>query len=292
MPAVTANGITLEYEERGDKNGEPLMLIMGLGQQLTAWPEEFTGGLAEHGFRLILFDNRDAGLSTKVSDGKAPRVVAQAILSKLGIKLRVPYTLEDMARDTVGLMDALKINAAHIAGVSMGGMIAQIIAGRYQERVKTLTCLITTSGGPKTPLPKREVLKFMINRPKDLDRETWINYYCDMFTLIGSPDTDPEDLRKRVTLNIDRALNPQGTARQVAAILNGGSRVGLLKEVQAPTLVISGAEDPMVPADGGRDIAANVKGARFELMEGMGHDLPACLIPRLVDLIAAHAKSS
>lgn len=290
MPAVTANGITLEYEERGDKNGSPLVLIMGLGQQLTAWPEEFVDGLAEQGFRVILFDNRDAGLSTKIS-GKAPNVVAQVLLSRLGIKLRVPYTLEDMARDTAGLLAALNIDAAHIAGASMGGMVAQIVAGRYKEKVKTLTCMITTSGG-HTALPKKEVIKFMLNRPKDLERETWINYYCDMFTLIGSPDTDPDDLRKRVTLNIERALYPQGTARQLAAILHNNSRVSILKEVKAPTLVISGEKDPMVPAEGGRDIAANVKGARFELMEGMGHDLPARLIPQIVELIASHVKSN
>jgi pimeloyl-ACP methyl ester carboxylesterase len=288
MAALTANGITLEYEERGEKSGAPLVLIMGLGQQLTAWPEELVNGLAEQGFRVIRFDNRDSGLSTRIS-GQVPNVLLQYLLARLGIKLQVPYTLGDMAGDTVGLMDALKIESAHIAGVSMGGMIAQIIAGRYKSRVKTLTCMLTTSGNPRAARPQREVIQNMINRPKNLDRETWIDYYCHMFTLIGSPDTDREDLRRRVTLNVDRALYPQGTARQLAAILHNGSRVRLLKEVQAPTLVISGSVDPMVPPGGGRDLAANVKGARFELVEGMGHDLPVRLIPRIVELIAAHA---
>lgn len=290
MPAVTANGITIEYEEKGGKKDPAMLLIMGLGNQLTAWPEEFVARLAGRGFRVITFDNRDVGLSTKMTGQEEPGLVKLLIKSRLGLKLRVPYTLEDMALDTVGLMDALEIDKAHIVGVSMGGMIAQIVAARFGERVKTLTCMISTSGNPRMPGPKREIALKMARKPKGLDKQEWIDYYVGIFTMIGSPGVDREQLREKVIARVERSLYPPGTARQLAAIMENGSRVDLLKEISAPTLSISGSLDPMVPCQGGRDIADNVKGARFELIEGMGHDLPDSLIPRVVDLIAGHAK--
>lgn len=157
--------------------------------------------------------------------------------------------------------------------------------------MKTLTCLITSSGNPKLPGPKKEVTQKMFHKPKGLDKEAWFKYYCEVFTMIGSPGLDQEDLQMKVRARIERCLYPPGTTRQFAAIIHNGSRVALLREIQAPTLVISGALDPLVPFESGRDIAANIKGAVFELMAGMGHDLPNRLIPRIVDLIAGHACS-
>ncbi len=292
MPAITANGITIEYEEFGNKEHPAIILVMGLGSQLTAWPDGFCSGLAERGFRVIRFDNRDVGLSSKMNGQKPPHIVVQMLMSKLGVKLKMPYTLDDMALDTVGLMDALEIEAAHIAGASMGGMIVQIMAARYKERVKSLTCLITTSGNPRMPGPTKKVIKKILQKPKGSDKETWINYYFDLFTIIGTSGTDPEQLRENMRKRVERCLYPQGTARQLAAINHNGSRVEMLKEIEAPTLVVSGSADPMVPYQGGQDLAANVKDARFELIEGMGHDLPDSLIPRMVDLVANHAKGA
>ncbi len=292
MPAVTPNGLTIEYEEYGKKEDPAMILIMGLGNQLTAWPEDFVSGLAEQGFRVIIFDNRDVGLSGKLAAEKAPNILTLMLLSRLGIRLPVPYTLEEMALDTVGLMDALGIGTAHIAGVSMGGMIAQILAARHRDRVQTLTGIITSSGNPRLPGPKKEVARKMLKKPQNRDQEAWFNYYVEIFTMIGSPGADPEELRKKVQSRIDRCLYPEGTTRQLAAIIHSGSRVKLLKEITAPTLVISGSVDPLVPYQCGQDIAANVKGGRFELIEGLGHDLPDHLIPQIVDLIAAHAKQA
>ncbi len=292
MPSVKANNITIEYEEHGDRHNPAMVMIMGLGSQLIVWPEEFIRGLAERGFRVICFDNRDVGLSTKIEGKKKPDLVKMTVLLKLGIKPRVPYTLDDMALDTVGLMEALDIESAHIVGVSMGGMIAQILGAKHKHRVKSLTCMITSSGNPRLPAARPEVMQKLMQVPKSMDKEEWFKYNMELFTTIGSPGLDREKLAVAVRERIERSLCPDGTTRQLAAILHNGSRVKLLKQIELPTLVISGAEDPFLPYQCGQDIAANIPGARFELIEGMGHDIPEPHIPRLVELIAGHAAAA
>ena len=292
MPSVKANNITIEYEEYGDRHNPAMVMIMGLGSQLVIWPEEFIRGLTERGFRVICFDNRDVGLSTKVEGAKKPNIARIFLLTKLGIKPRVPYTLEDMALDTVGLMEALDIESAHIVGISMGGMIAQILGAKHKQRVKSLTLMATSSGNPRMPAPRRDVLQKFMRVPQSMDKEEWFKYNLELFIAIGSPGLDREKLAADVRKSIERSLYPEGTTRQLAAILQNGSRVKLLRQIALPALVISGAEDPLLPYQCGRDIAAHVPGARFELIEGMGHDIPEPHIPRLVELIAGHAAAA
>lgn len=288
MPTVTANGITIAYEEFGRKEDPVLVLIIGLGSQLTDWPAAFCEGLVERGLRVVCFDNRDCGYSTKMEGARMLPPVLLLPALKLGLRVTLPYTLGEMARDTVGLLDALQLERAHIAGSSMGGAIAQLVAGRYPERVLSLTCFYSTSGRPGLPGPKLKVALRMARQPKSEDREAWIDYYHEVFTLIGTPDQDPEEQRRSAVRRVDRFLCPAGTRRQFAAYTAGGNRVPLLRRITAPTLAISGSADPLVPYPCGRDIAQEVPGAHFELIEGMGHDLPEKMLPRLIDLLAGH----
>ncbi len=290
MPAAEVNGVKLEYEVCGNKNDPVMLLIMGLGCQLIDWPEMFYSKLSDKGYYVIRFDNRDAGLSSKISAKGTPNILLQIIMSKIGIRLKVPYTLEDMADDTIGLLDALNIKKAHLVGVSMGGMIAQIAAAKYKERVCTLTCLSSSSGNPKMPDAQRDVTQKLLKEPKTDDEKGWFDYYYELYMMIGSPQKDEEALKKRTREGIKRSLCPDGTKRQFVAILNNGSRVKLLKQVEAPTLSISGSSDPLIPYQAGEDIIEHVKNSRFELIENMGHDIPDQFIPRIVDLIDDHAS--
>lgn len=288
MPAVTANGINIFYEEYGKKGDPALVLIIGLGSQLTDWPASFCKGLVERGLRVICFDNRDCGLSTKMDDARMLSPVLLLPALELGLRVDLPYTLDEMARDTVGLMEALQLDSAHIAGSSMGGAIAQLVAGRYPERVSSLTCFFSSSGRPGLPGPKIKVALRMARQPRGENREAWTDYFQEVFTLIGTPGQDPEEQRRKAARRVERSLCPGGTRRQLAALTADGSRVDLLRKITAPALVISGSIDPLMPYACGRDIAVHVPGARFELIEGMGHDLPEKMIPRLVDLLADH----
>ncbi len=290
MPTADVKGVKLEYEECGNKNNPVMLCIMGLGCQLIDWPEMFYNKLSNQGYRVILFDNRDAGLSSKFTAKGTPNILLQVIMSKIGIRLKVPYTLEDMADDTIGLLDALNIKKAHLVGISMGGMIAQITAAKYKERVSTLTCIISSSGNPRMPGARKDVMQKMLEEPKTDKEEDWFDYFYELFMMTGSPQKDEEALKKRIREGINRSLCPDGTKRQFAAILNNGSRVELLKQVEAPTLSISGFLDPLIPYQTGEDIAKNVKNGRFELIENMGHDIPDHLIPRIVDFIDDHAS--
>jgi pimeloyl-ACP methyl ester carboxylesterase len=291
MPSIDVNGITLEYETSGDEKNPVLLLIMGLGNQLTAWPELFCRMLEESGFFVIRFDNRDIGLSTKIKVEKEPNMILLALMTRLGIKTKVPYTLSDMAKDTIALCDALGLDNVHLAGISMGGMIAQIVAADYPERIKSLTCIISSSGNQRMPGPRAVVLKKVMQKPRGRDLDSWIEYYFELFKLIGSPSMNEQDLLERVKDNIARSLYPRGTLHQLAAIINDGSRTALLKRISAPTLVINGSVDPLIPYAAGKDIVNYVPNSRFKLIEGLGHDLPDPLIPQIVDLINNHLSS-
>ena len=292
MPQVNTNNITVEYESFGSKSDPTILLIMGLGMQLIAWPEPFCRDLAERGFQVIRFDNRDTGCSTKFDNAKAPGVVSLLLRSALRLPIRVPYTLRDMAADAAGLLTALEVAEAHIVGASMGGMIAQNLAVQFPERVRTLTSIMSTSGHRALPgadpLVSRHIFRA---RPTNATREAVIAHNMRTIELIGSPTypVDEETRREMCTLSFDRCFFPSGFFRHVAAIIEDGDRRDRLQQITAPTLVIHGREDPLVPLAGGIDTAEHVDGARLEVIDGMGHNLPPALWPRLIDSITANA---
>jgi pimeloyl-ACP methyl ester carboxylesterase len=291
---VKANGIELAYDEFGEAGRPVILLIMGLGTQMIAWPEAFCSDLAAHGFRVIRFDNRDIGLSQKMEGAKVPGILKIAAYSRLRLPVKVPYLLHDMAADAVGLLDALDVSSAHIVGASMGGMIAQLIAGHFPFRVLSLTSIMSTSGCRSLPGADRKVALHMVRRPAKADAEALQEYAMRTWRLIGSPAYQPSDevLREKLSLSYQRSHYPPGHSRQMAAILASGDRVSLLKKIIAPTLVIHGKEDPLVPVSGGIDTARHVPGAKLELIEGMGHDLPQPLLPHFAELIGTHAKAA
>jgi proline iminopeptidase len=293
LPAIDTNGITLAYETLGDPNDEPILLIAGLGLQLTDWPDAFCQALAAEGFYVIRFDNRDSGLSTKMDQFGKPDLALAFVKSLFFMPLLSGYTLYDMAKDAVGLLDALGIERAHIVGASMGGMIAQIIAATRPDRSLTLTSIMSTSGRPGLPGPTMAAQHALLSRPDNpRDLDSIIDHFMRAFRTIGSPGypTPHEVLRKRVAASVRRNWCPTGTSRQVMAVAASGDRVALLRMVRAPTLVIHGTDDPLVPVACGRDTARWVPGAMLHEIKGMGHDLPPGLDVVLSELIALHCN--
>jgi pimeloyl-ACP methyl ester carboxylesterase len=294
MAQIEANGITLEYEDHGNPGDPPILLVMGLGAQLTLWPIEFVEALVKRGFRVIRYDNRDIGLSHKFEGAKAPGMAKLMLLSRIGLTPRVPYSLADMAADAVGLLDALKIDKAHVVGASMGGMIAQHIAFTYPDRVLSLTSIMSTTGNRKLPAGSREALQVLTTRPSSTDEDVLVEHGIKVADAIGSPGykSDPERLRERTRANIRRSFYPAGMPRQLAAIIADGDRRPRLKDVKAPTLVIHGEDDPLVPLAGGKDTAENIPGAKLKTFPGMGHDLPLELVDEIADAVAEHARAA
>jgi pimeloyl-ACP methyl ester carboxylesterase len=294
MPQIKANGLQIEYDEHGKAGDPPVLLVMGLGAQMTLWPQELVDALVTRGFRVIRYDNRDIGLSHKMEGAKAPGIVKMMLLSKFGLKPKVPYTLADMADDGIGLLDALDIDKAHIVGASMGGMIAQHMAFSHPERVLTLTSIMSTTGHRKLPQGSREAIGVLTKRPASMEEDVLVEHGVKVAHAIGSPGyrADPDVLRERSRALIKRSFYPQGMPRQLAAIIADGDRRERLQSVKAPTLVIHGEDDPLVPLAGGKDTAAHVKGAKLKTIPGMGHDLPLELVDEIADAIAEHAKSA
>jgi pimeloyl-ACP methyl ester carboxylesterase len=288
MPNVRANGIQIEYDTFGKASDEPLLLIMGLGSQMVLWHEDFCGMLAERGHYVIRFDNRDVGLSSKLDEAGVPDIMQ--IVSALVARqpLQAPYTLDDMADDAVGLLDAIGIDRAHVCGASMGGMIAQTVAIRHQHRVKSLVSIMSTTGDPSLPPSRPEALSFLVT-PPPTERDALIEYQVKLWRTIGSPGFpfDENFIRARSGMVYDRCFHPQGQVRQLAAILAHGSRRERLKTLRVPTLVIHGLDDPLVPVEAGKDTAAHIEGAELMLVEGMGHDNPRDVWPRAVEAISA-----
>jgi len=280
-----ANGIELVYETIGDPSDPPLLLVMGLGMQLIHWDDELCELLAGRGYRVIRFDNRDAGLSTQI-DARVPNL-ARAFA---GFKIDAPYLLDDMADDTVGLLDHLGIEAAHVAGASMGGMIGQAMAIRHPERVLSLTSIMSTTGERRVGRPKLRVWGVLARRaPRDKD--SYVDYFVRVFKLIGSKGfpSDEARIRELAAASYERAHRPAGTARQLAAITASGDRTERLRELNVPTTVFHGRGDPLVPFRAGRATAEAIPGARLVAIPGMGHDLPREVWPRLADAIAETA---
>jgi pimeloyl-ACP methyl ester carboxylesterase len=293
VPQIQANGITLEYEDHGDPADPVILLIMGFAAQLTLWPIELVEGLVARGFRVIRYDNRDIGLSHKFDGVRAPGLIKLTLLGKLGIRPRVPYTLADMADDGAGLLGALGIEAAHIVGASMGGMIAQHFAARHADKTLSLTSIFSTTGNPKLPPARREAMLVLIKRPASMEEGVLVEHGMLLARTIGSPGypADPDRLRANVTANVRRSVYPEGPTRHLSAIVADGDRRKMLAGVAARTLVLHGEDDPLVPVEGGRDTAASIPGARLRTIPGWGHDLPLELVDEVADEIARHAKA-
>jgi len=286
------NGIKLTYEDKGPRDAPAILLVMGLGGQLTLWPDEFVDALVAHGFRTIRYDNRDVGLSTRFESAGVPNLKWMFVKSMLRLPVRPAYTLADMAADGIALLDHLGIAKAHVVGASMGGMISQHIAARYPDRVLSLTSIMSTTGNPRLPRAQKEAMAVLANRPMSGDPEDMIAYSVRAARVIGSPGypAAEERLQRRVRHDFERGWYPQGVARQMAAIVADGDRRAMLKTIVAPTLVIHGEADPLVPIAGGKDTAVSIPGARLMTIPGMGHDLPLALVDTLADAVAGHAR--
>jgi pimeloyl-ACP methyl ester carboxylesterase len=288
---VRANGLAIEVDVRGPADGEPLLLIMGLGMQLVAWPDALVDDLAARGFRVVRFDNRDAGLSQGFDELGVPNLAVAALRWLLRLPVRSPYGIADMADDALGVLDALGIAQAHLCGASMGGMIAQHLAARHPERVRSLTLMMTTSGARRLPQPAAQVRRALLRRPRGSDADSVVDHLEWLLHLIGSPAyrPDPAAQRRRLAASVARAWRPAGTARQLTAVVADGDRTPLLRRIGAPTAIIHGRADPLVPMACGEDLAHHIAGATIDLVPGMGHDLPDALLPRFADTIAAVA---
>ncbi len=291
----TAGEWPIEYEVLGDPLHPAIVLIMGLGMQLTSWPDALCQTLVAGGYRVVRLDNRDSGLSARAPAGKLPGVWQAVAATLLRLPLRIPYQLHDMAADAVCVMDALQIDRAHVVGASMGGMIAQVLAAQFPHRVLSLTSIMSSSGNPRLPLPTRPARRALLSRPADSGNlDSVVDHLVQVFGVIGSPAyPEPEgSLRERVHRGVLRAYDPPATQRQLLAVIRSGDRRPLLRRIQASTLVIHGRADPLVPLAAGQDTAANVPGARLLVIDGMGHDLPSALLGQISAAILAHCDAA
>ena len=290
MPRATSNGIEIEYETLGDPAGAPVLLIMGLGAQLVRWPQAFCQALVDAGHHVIRFDNRDVGLSSKMS-GKVP-LVRTALRAVVGLPSALPYTLHDMAEDARGLLDALSLPSAHVIGASMGGMIGQLLCALHPDRVRSFVSIMSSSGDLRLPGPSLDLRMRLLRRAPANDRAARVEHVADIFRRIGSPGfpIPMEDLRARSARELDRCDYPAGFRRQVAAIVGSPSRLALLSRIRAPTLIIHGAADPLVPVAAAHDLQRRISGAAIEIIDGMGHDLPPAILPRVTQRIVAHLR--
>lgn len=291
MPHIDTNGLSIAYEESGNPSGPPVVLITGLGMQLVSWPDAFLSRLEKNGFRVIRFDNRDIGLSSKLDH--AGHIHLKTVMWKSLFKwpIAAPYTLDDMADDTIGLMDVLNIDKAAVIGVSMGGMIAQILAARFPDRVSHLISIMSSTGSRKVPAAKPSALSAITRRPpKNADIEDLVKFNEEIVSLIGSPafPPDSDQLRKRLIAALERSTHRQGMPRQFAAILATGSRTKELKTITTPSLVIHGTDDPLVRVEGGIQTAETIPNADLKLIDGMGHDLAPGALTQVLDAIVGH----
>ena len=295
MPSVDANGLKFEYESFGDPAAPAIVLIMGLGMQMIMWPEQLCDELVGHGFRVVRFDNRDVGLSSPLDHFGMPRITLEAIKYALRLPVKAPYRIDDMARDTIGVLDALGIARAHLVGASMGGMIAQNVAAAAPSRVASLVSIMSTTGKRSLPEPEPRARRALLTPPaKPGDVEGAIRRLMHVLREIGSrslPATD-EYLRGQAERHVRRSYRPAGVARHLVAVAASGDRTSVVKRIKAPTLVLHGDEDPLVRPPCGEETARVIRAgggeAALEIVKGMGHDLPVPLLPLLAERIAAH----
>jgi pimeloyl-ACP methyl ester carboxylesterase len=288
---VRANDIEIAYDSFGESGAPPLVLIMGFTAQMIMWDEGFCEGLARRGYRVIRFDNRDVGHTTWLTEAGTPKIGDLVAAMLRGEPVRVPYKLIDMAEDTLGLMDVLGIESAHVVGMSMGGMIAQTMAVHYPERVKTFTSLSSTTGHPGLPQATPEAWE-MLTKPAPMDREGFIEHAVPVWRVINGPQMtiDEDFIRRRARRTFERGVSLEGYARQMAAITASGSRRKALQSVRIPALVIHGDADPLLPPAHGIATAEAIPGAKLHIVKGMGHDIPPVVWPELIEAVAGHAR--
>jgi len=281
-------GITLCYEAFGEESDPTALLIMGLGTQMLAWQDDFCLELAGRGLHVVRFDNRDIGRSTHVQ-GRPPTIAQLLLRSKRAAR----YLLADMAQDAAGLLDELGLTPAHVIGASMGGMIAQTLAAHHPQSVRSLVSIMSSTGSRRSGQPSPRIYPIFLRRPPR-QRDAFIAHMERLFTTIGSPGLplDMDDIRALAGRSYDRDRDPSGSGRQLAAIIGSGDRTAELRSITAPTLVIHGSADPLVAPSGGRATARAIDGATLMSIEGMGHDLPRAIWPRLIDAIAEHAAAA
>lgn len=291
---VQANGISIEVDDSGETHRPAVLLVMGLGMQLIAWPQAFIDGLRGAGFRVVRFDNRDAGLSQSFPELGVPNLVMESMRHRFGLRVRAPYTIADMAADARGVLDALRIKACHVVGVSMGGMIAQRLALDAPHRIASLTSIMSSSGARSLPGPQPPVLRALMARPADNSEQAIVDHTMRLLRLIGSPGfaVDEALLRDRVLAATRRSYNPAGTARQMAAVVADTRRAADLRDMQVPTLVVHGKDDPLVPYACGEDTARRIPRAQLVGIHGMGHDLPPGVVERLLQVLLAHLRQT
>ncbi|XOV87771.1 MAG: alpha/beta fold hydrolase [Pseudomonadota bacterium] len=291
MAKVSANGITLEFDTFGDESGRPLLLVMGLGAQMTRWRVPFCEMLADQGHYVIRFDNRDIGLSHKLENAGVPDMMQIFAQAQAGEPVSAAYTLDDMADDAVGLLDALGLEAAHICGASMGGMIVQAMAVRHAPRIKSMVSIMSSTGNPALPSSTPEA-SAALTSPSGTTVEEVMDRSVYVAGVIGSPayPVPAEEIRQRAKEDFERSFYPVGVARQMAAIAASGNRRPALAGVTTPTLVIHGKDDPLVPLAGGIDTHEAIAGSMLKVIEGMGHDLPEPLWEEIVGSISEHTR--
>ncbi len=289
---VEANEIRLCCQALGDPGGEPLLLISGLGGQMINWRDELCGELTRRGFRVIRFDNRDVGLSTHLDGAGVPDPAAVAAAAGRGEPVQVPYTLEEMAADAAGLLDALGIDAAHVTGSSMGGRIGQHLAVRHPERVRTLTSLVSHMGEPGFPPPNPDAVAFL-TRLAPPDREGYIAYSLELSRALGGRlPLDESYAGAAAARAYDRAFHPDGVARQYAAFVATGSLKEELRRLEVPTLIVHGSDDPLISLDAAAAMAEAMPRAELLVVDGMGHAVNECpeAWPPILDAFTRHAR--
>jgi pimeloyl-ACP methyl ester carboxylesterase len=291
---IKANGIDIEVEDTGGAGRPVVLLIMGLGMQLVAWPPAMVQALVDAGYRVVRLDNRDIGLSQKFERLGQPNLIWESLKYKLGLPVKAPYSLHDMAADALAVLDALDVGKAHVVGVSMGGMIAQRLALAAPQRVASLTSIMSSSGARGLPQARPEVLRVLLSRPAGKDMVSVTDHYVKLFKAIGSPGfpTDDAELRERITAAARRSFYPAGTLRQMVAIVADTRRAAQLATLRVPTLVIHGKADPLVPFACGEDTARRIPGARLVGIEGMGHDLPTGVVERILTPLLPHLQNT
>ena len=298
MPIAAIDDVTLDYDVHGEPGAPAVLLVMGLGMPAAMWPDEFVRTLLDRGLRVVTFDNRDSGASTRLARLPVPNIGASMTRAMMGLRVTAPYSLTDMAIDAVAVLDAAGIDRAHVIGASMGGMIAQVVAALLPQRVATLTSIMSSSGNPAPRVAfgdMRALQALMRPPPEDpADIDAIVDHLMFVFSVIGSPGfaQDAAVLRPHLERVARRGLYRAGTARQLAAILASGDRRPMLHNVEAPTLVIHGANDPLVPVAAGRDTARHIRGATLEIIDGMGHDFPPALMTRIAARVADHCLAT
>ena len=293
---IRANNIDIEVVDSApDAPHLPVvLLIMGLGMQLIAWPPGLVRALMTAGYRVIRFDNRDSGLSDKFDALGMPNLLWQGLKYKLGLTIRPPYSVHDMAHDTLGVLDALQIDKAHLVGVSMGGMVAQRVALMSPQRTLSLASIMSSSGARGLPTATPAVTRQLLSRPKGQGKQAAIEHSVKLFKAIGSPGYPPDEafLRERVTVSTERSFNPHGIARQMVAIAADSTRAAELSNITVPTLVLHGKADPLIPFACGQDTARRIPGAKLVGIDGMGHDLPPDVVEHILTHLVPHLQAS